>query len=145
MIFEKGSDEELQKDEGVMQFALPNHGRGYVTPSGEMLLRFDDTSRSFGYFEPLSDGKYYFVYQPETWSIPEEVHCIDEELAKDLYAFAVKLAYFLAKHPNYEGTREHDRDVFTQHYGELTPFTNYSELHTPLSDAGFRVEAHSTC
>lgn len=147
--------EELQKDEGVMNFALPKGGRGYVTESDEMLLRFDDTIRSFGHFEKTSDGKYYFVYQPESQmtpvarSIPEELHAVDEELAKDLYALAIKLAYFFAKHPYYESTRDHDRDVFsTIQYGEIsTPPTTkqYRELHTPLSKAGFRVEAHSTC
>ena len=152
VIFGKGPDEELQKDEGVMQFALPKHGRGYVTESGELLLcsnGSNTTIHSYGHFENLSDGTYYFVYQPETWSIPEELHCIDEELAKDQFAFAVKLSYFLAKHPNYEGSREHDKDVFsTIQYGDVsTPPTTkqYRELHTPLSDAGFRVEAHSTC
>lgn len=135
--------EKLQQH-GVMTFALPEYGRGYVTESGELLLRFDDTIRSFGHFEKsLSDEKYFFVYQPETRMspvarlIPEELHSIDEGLAKDLYAFAVKLGYFLAKHPYYESTRDHDWDVFAH--------KQYRKLHTPLAKAGFRVEAHSTC
>lgn len=135
--------EELQKDEGVMQFALPKGGRGYVKRSGELLLCSNATIRSYGHFEKSIDGKWYFVYQAETRMtpvarlIPEEIHSIDEGLAKDLYAFAVKLSYFLAKHPYYESTREHDRDVLAHE--------QYRKLHTPLSEAGFRVEAHYTC
>lgn len=132
--------EELKKDEGVMNFALPKGGRGYVTESGELLLCINGNSNAlqcYGHFENSSDGTYYFVYQPETWSIPEELHCIDEELAKDQLAFAIKLGYFLAKHPNYEGSRDHDWDVLAH--------KNYRQLHTPLAKAGFRVETHSTC
>lgn len=149
------TQQELKKDEGVMNFALPKGGRGYVTESGELLLCINGNSNAlqcYGHFENSSDGTYYFVYQPETWSIPEELHCIDEELAKDQLAFAIfaiKLGYFLAKHPNYEGSRDHDWDVLAHvHYGELsTPPThkNYRQLHTPLAKAGFRVETHSTC
>lgn len=134
--------EKLQQ--GVKTSALPEDGRAYVTESGELILCIDDTIHSFGHFEKsLSDEKYFFVYQPETRMtpvarlIPEELHAIDEELAKDLYTFAVKLGYFLAKHPYYASTRDHDWDAFLHE--------QYRKLHTPLAKAGFRVEAHSAC
>ena len=121
-----------------MQFALPKDGRGYVTESGELILCLNGTDkRTFGHFENSSDGTCYFVYQPEPLSIPEELHSLDEEISKDLLAFAVKLGYFFNKYPNYQYSRDHDWDVLEHN--------NYRQLHTPLVKAGFRVEPHSTC
>ena len=128
--------EKLQS-ENVMQFALPENGRGFVKKNGDLLLYIGGTLNSFGYFkEEFKDNgafdEYYFIYQNGKFDIPEAIFNLDSEQAKDLYAFAVKLGYFFSEHPSYKAERDHDYDV-------LMRYDKKREIDTPLAKAGFRV------
>jgi hypothetical protein len=132
----------LQKNEDVLQFALPEGSRGFVKKNGELLLCIGGSIVSFGHFENYlgDDGtlkKYYFVYQNGGYDIPKEIHSQDEELTKDLYAFAIKLGYFFNQYPSYKCMREYDWDVLS----DMSP----RQFDTPLAKAGFRVEDYPTC
>ena len=128
--------EKLQ-NENVMQFALPKGGRGFVKKNGDLILYNGCTIKSFGYFNENLKGNgafddYCFIYQTGKFDIPETISNLDDDQAKDLYAFAVKLGYFFSDHPNYKGTRDHDWDV-------LLKYNKDCKIDTPLAKAGFRV------
>lgn len=128
--------EKLQ-NENVMQFALPRRGRGFVKKNGELLLYTGGTLTSYGYFNEVfkSNGafdNYCFTYQKGKFDIPEIISNLDEDQAKDLYVFAVKLGYFFSEHPDYESERAHDWDV-------LLKYDKKHKIDTPLAKAGFRV------
>lgn len=127
--------EKLQ-NENVMQFALPRRGRGFVKKNGELLLYTGGALTSYGYFqEDFENGvfdHYHFIYQYGGFDIPEVISVKDENQAKDLMAFAIKLSYFFVNHPEYKNERGHDWDVLFK-YDE-----NY-KLDTPLTRAGFRI------
>ena len=131
--------EQLKNDETVLQFALPKSGRGFVNKNNELILSVDGKLNSYGYFKKSINGdEYYFVYDTGFSDIPEEIHSINKELVKDLYAFAIVLGYFFERYPSYKSTRQHDFDVLL---GSSLKVSR-RKINTPLYNAGFRIRAY---
>lgn len=129
--------QQLKNNEDVLQFALPKSGRGFVTKNNDLILSIDGKLNNYGHFKKSKNNdNYYFIYQVGNYDIPEEIHALNKELEKDLYAFAVVLGYFFNKYPNYKSTRNHDWDVL------LSLNSSYIKLNTPLYKSGFTVSYH---
>lgn len=133
--------EQLKNDESVLQFALPNGGCGFVTKNNELILSIGGKLNTYGHFEKSinDDDEYYFVYNTGFSDIPEEIHSLNKDLIKDLYAFAIILGYFFNKYPNYKGSRNHDWDVISSLNSSLNSSYNKIYIETPLYKAGFTV------
>ncbi len=128
--------EDLQEG-NLLQFALPKGGRGFVKKNGDLWLLRGVKLKKIGYFVENYEGSimgpgYHFVHKEGMFDIAEEIVNCDEEQAKDLLAFAIKLSYFFNEHPDYESSRDHDFDV-------LLKFKSLDKINTPLARAGFKV------
>lgn len=129
--------EDLQ-NKAVLQFALPKSGRGFVRKNGDLEIVKGLSVKKFGYFVERLDNdsfSYRFVYKVGNFDTEEEILDCDEEQSKDLLAFAIKLAYFFDKHPDYKNAREHDWDVLIKHSFAEGILAN----NTPLAKAGFEI------
>lgn len=125
------------QNNNVFNFRLPRGGRGFVKKNGDMLILKDGNLKRFGYFMENSESSimgsgYHFVSEEGFADIAEEIVNCDKEQAKDLLAFAIKLALFFYKYPDYKSSRDYDFDV-------LLRYKPVDKIGTPLAKVGFKI------
>lgn len=117
---------------------LPSGNTLMVKRNGALFILKEDGPKEFGYFMVRLGGdsvSYLFVYKVGEFDIEEKIAVCDEKLSEDLPAFAIKLACFFDKHPDYKYTRDHYWDVLEPH----SFADGVRAKQTPLAKAGFKI------